>query len=173
MAPERPAATGRTPNDGRAIGLMAAAAAIRGATVAGAGLLLTAGLALVLWAVTPASGDDVGGALQGGVTAFAAANLMPVVIGGVTLNLPPLLLTVVIAGLFFATARRGRFMPIGRQQETISVLLTGAVYGLIVAITTRGFAPAGAVPAGWVWTAAGLTQSRACGRVLGHSDLFR
>ncbi len=156
LAPERPAATGRTPSDGRATGLVAAAAAGRGATVAGSGLLLTAGLALVLWAVTPASGDDVTGALQGGVTAFAAANLMPVVIGGVTLSLPPLLLTVVIAGLFFATARRGRFMPLGRTQETISVLLTGAVYGLIVAITTRGFAPAGAVPAGWVWTATGL-----------------
>ena len=67
----------------------------------------------MLWAVTPASGDDVTGALQGGVTAFAAANPMPVVIGGVTLSLPPLLLTVVIAGLFFATARRAGSCPWG------------------------------------------------------------
>ena len=156
LAPERLAATARTSKDGSATGLVAAAAAVRGAAVAASGLLLTAGLALVLWAVTPASGDDVAGALQGGVTAFAAANLMPVVIGGVTLSLPPLLLTAVIAGLLYSTARRGRFMPLGRQQEALSVLLTAAVYGLIVAITTRGLATVGAVPAGWVWTACGL-----------------
>ena len=112
LAPERPAATGRTSTDGSATGLVAAAAAVRGAAVAASGLLLTAGLALVLWAVTPASGDDVAGALQGGVTAFAAANLMPVVIGGVTLSLPPLLLTAVIAGLFFCHRAPGQ-VPAG------------------------------------------------------------
>jgi hypothetical protein len=170
LAPERLTATGRTSNDGSATGLVAAAAAVRGAAVAASGLLLTAGLALVLWAVTPASGDDVAGALQGGVTAFAAANLMPVVIGGVTLSLPPLLLTAVIAGLFYSTARRGRFMPLGRQQEALSVLLTATAYGLIVAITTRGLATAGAVPAGWVWTACGLALvSTAAGMCRGGS----
>ena len=165
MAFERPAAAGSS-TSASATGLVAAAAAVRGAAVAVSGLILTAGLALVLWAVTPASGDDVAGALQGGVTAFAAANLMPVVIGGVTFTLPPLTLTMVIAGLFYCTARRGRLLPVGRFQEAMCVLLSAAVYGLIVAITTRGFGPAGAVPAGWVWTAACLALVSAAAGML-------
>lgn len=115
------------------------------------GLILTAGLSLVLWAVTPSSGTDVAVALRGGVVAFASANLMPVVIGGVALDLAPLLLTLAIATLLSSTARRGRFLPDGRYQETVSVLITAAVYGLVVAATTRAFGPADAVPAGWVW----------------------
>jgi hypothetical protein len=165
LAFERPAAAGSS-TSASATGLVAAAAAVRGAAVAVSGLILTAGLALVLWAVTPASGDDVAGALQGGVTAFAAANLMPVVIGGVTFTLPPLTLTMVIAGLFYCTARRGRLLPVGRFQEAMCVLLSAAVYGLIVAITTRGFGPAGAVPAGWVWTAACLALISAAAGML-------
>ena len=171
LALERPAAGSSI--DASATGLVAAAAAVRGAAVAASGLILTAGLALVLWAVTPASGDDVAGAVQGGVTAFAAANLMPVVIGGVPFTLPPLLLTSVIAGLFFSTARRGRLLPVGRYQEAMCVLLSAAVYGLIVAITTRGFAPAGTVPAGWVWTAAGLALVSTAAGMLRRGSAWR
>jgi hypothetical protein len=134
-------------------GLVVAAAAVRGAVVAIAGVLLTAGLALMVWAVTPASGPDAAVALRGGVTAFALANLMPVSIGGVTLSLPPLLLTAVPVALLFVTARRGRFLPVGRYQEAVAVLTTAGVYGLVVAATTRGYSSPDAVPAGWVWTA--------------------
>lgn len=156
LAPERPAAAVYTPDDPSPTGLVAAAAAVRAVAVAASGLILTAGLAMVLWAITPASGSDAGIALQGGVVAFAAANLMPVLIGGITLTLPPLLLTLAIAVLLAATARRGRFLPQGRYQETVSILVTAAVYGIIVAATTRGFGPTEAVPAGWVWTAPAL-----------------
>ena len=137
-------------------GLVAAAAAVRGAAVAASGLILATGLALLVWALTPASSADAGAALRGGVVGFAAANLMPVSIGGVTLTLPPLLLTIAIGGLLAATARRGRFLPAGRYQESVSVLVTAAVYGLVVAMTTRGLGPPGAIPAGWVWTATAL-----------------
>jgi hypothetical protein len=121
--------------------------------VAASGLILAAGLALLLWAVTPASGPDSGAALRGGVAAFAAANLMPISIGDVTLTLPPLLFTVAIVALLAITARRGRFLPEGRYQETIAILTTTAAYGLVVAAATRGFGPPGTVPAAWVWTA--------------------
>ena len=156
LAPERPAALQYAADEPSPTGLVAAAAAIRGLAVAASGLILAAGLALVLWAVTPSSGAEVGVAVQGGVVAFAAANLMPVLIGGVTLTLPPLLFTLAIAALFASTARRGRFLPQGRYQETVSILVTGVVYGLVVAATTRGLGPPDAVPAGWVWTAAAL-----------------
>jgi hypothetical protein len=156
LAPDCPAAAVYTPDGPSPTGLVAAAAAVRAVAVAVSGLILTAGLAMVLWAITPASGSDAGIALQGGVVAFAAANLMPVLIGGITLTLPPLLLTLAIAVLLAATARRGRFLPQGRYQETVSVLVTAAVYGIIVAATTRGFGPPEAVPAGWVWTAPAL-----------------
>ena len=111
---------------------------------------------MVLWAVTPSSGAEMAGTLQGGVVAFAAANLIPVSIGGIVLSLPPLLLTVALAGLLASTAKRGRFLPRGRYQETVSILVTTGVYALVVATTTRGLGPADAVPAGWVWTAAAL-----------------
>ena len=139
-----------------ATGLVVAAAAVRGAVVAVAGVLLTAGLALMVWAITPASGPDAAVAMRGGVTAFALANLMPVDIGDVTLSLPPLLLTALPVTLLALTARRGRFLPAGRYQESIAVLTTAGVYGLVVAATTRGYSTPGAVPPGWVWTAFAL-----------------
>ena len=146
FAPEEPSPTG----------LVAAAAAVRAVAVAASGLILTAGLAMVLWSITPASGADAELALQGGVVAFAAANLMPVQIGGITLSLPPLLLTLAIAVLLAATARRGRFLPQGRYQESVSILVTTVVYGIVVAAVSRGFGPPEAVAAGWVWTAPAL-----------------
>jgi len=152
LAPER--ATPTAPADQPPVtGLVVAAAAVRGAVVALAGVLLTAGLALMVWAVTPASGPDAAVALRGGVTAFALANLMPVSVGGVVLSLPPLLLTAVPVLMMVVTARRGRFLPVGRYQEALAVLTTAGVYGLVVAATTRGYSSSDAVPAGWVWTA--------------------
>ena len=63
-------------------GLVAAAAAVRGAAVAAAGLILATGLATIVWAMTPASGPDVAAAMRGGVVGFAAANLMPLTSAG-------------------------------------------------------------------------------------------
>ena len=90
LAPERPAATEFTPDAPSPTGLVAAAAAVRAVAVAASGSFCTAGLAMVLWAVTPGLRDRMSAiALQGGVVAFAAANLMPVLIGGVTLDPAP------------------------------------------------------------------------------------
>jgi hypothetical protein len=169
MAPDR--ATATVPDDQpSATGLVVAAAAVRGGVVAVAGVLLTAGLALMVWAITPASGPDAAAAMRGGVTAFALANLMPVDIGDATLSLPPLLLTAVPVTLLVLTARRGRFLPVGRYQEGVAVLVTAGVYGLVVAATTRGYSTPGAVPAGWVWTAFALALiATALGMLRGDS----
>ena len=151
--------------------MVAGAAAVRGGVVALSGTLLAAAISLLLWAVTPASGSDAAAAMKAGVAGFAAANLMPVTIGGVVLSVPPLLFTVLVAALLIATARHGRFQPVGRDQESVAVLVTAAGYGLVVAVTSRGFAPDGVVPAGWVWTATALAFVATAGAVLrGPSD---
>ena len=62
-----------------------------GASAAVAGLLVTAGLSLVLWAVTP-SLSDPGALLRGAVVAFAAGSGADVSIGDAVLTLPPLLI---------------------------------------------------------------------------------
>lgn len=173
LAPERPAATEFTAGTASPTGMVAAAAAVRGAAVAVSGAILAAGLGLVVWAVTPESGADPATALQGGVVAFASANLMPVMIGGVRFTLPPLLLTLVVAVLLASTARRGRFLPQGRYQEAVSVAVTAVVYGLVVAAVTRGLGPPEAVPAGWVWTAAALALTATAIGMLGHGSAWR
>ncbi len=153
--------------------MVAAAAAIRGAAVAVSGAVLAAAISLVLWALTPASGSDATVAVRAGVAGFAAANLIPVSIGGVALTIPPLLSTLMIAALLVVTARRGRFLPMDRKQETVAVLVTAACYGLAVAVITRAFAPEGVVPAPWVWTATALgfvavAGATVCGRSAWH-----
>ncbi len=155
------------------LGMVAAAAAIRGAAVAVSGALLAAAISLVLWALTPASGADATVAVRAGVAGFAAANLIPITIGGVALTIPPLLFTLLIAALLVVTVRRGRFLPLGRSQETLAVLVTAGCYGLAVAVITRAFAPEGVVPAAWVWTATALAfvavaGASLCGRSAWH-----
>ncbi len=156
LAPERPSVAEEPLAGTNSLGMVAAAAAVRGAGVAVSAALLAAGIALVLWALTPAAGSDAASAMKAGVAGFAAANLMPVSIGGVALTVPPLLFTLSIALLLVATTRRGRFLPVGREQEATAVLVTSAGYGLAVAVTARGFSPEGVVPAAWVWTATTL-----------------
>ena len=173
LVPERPAAVELTVDPANPTGLVAAAAAVRGAAVAASGVILSAGLALIIWAVTPASGSDPGGALQGGVVAFASANLMPVAIGGFVLTLPPLTLTLLMVVLLASTARRGRFLPRGRYQEMVSVAVTAVVYGLVVAVVTRGFGPPDAVPAGWVWAAFAVALVATAAGMLGRGSAWR
>ena len=135
------------------IGMVVGAAALRGLAVAVAGLLALSGLAILIWALTPASGTEAAEALRAGVAAFAAANLMPVWVAGIPLTLSPLLCTALLVALLAVTAQRGRFQPEGRYQETLAILTTAVVYGLVAAAAVRGFGPAEAIPASAVWTA--------------------
>lgn len=127
---------------------VAAAAAVRGAVVAVTGIVATVSLAVVIWAITPQSGDDATAALHAGFAALAAANLLPISIGGVAFRLSPLLLTLLLGVLLASTARRGRFRPTGRAQEAMVTLVGGGVYGLLVLVLTRGFGDEGVVAPG-------------------------
>ena len=153
--------------------MVAAAAAVRGAAVAVSGLIFTAGIALVVWAITPASGAEAGAAMRAGVAGFALANLMPISVAGTTLTLPPLLLTGLIVALLTSVARHGRFLPQGRAQEALAVLVSAGTYGLIVAATTRGFGPPEAIPAGSVWTATALALCAVAAGTIGRESAWR
>ncbi len=171
LAPERPPAV-QPEVAGSSIGWVAGAAAVRGAAVAMSGVTFAVGVSILIWALTPASGADAGSALRAGVAGFAAANLMPVTIGTAVLTIPPLLFTLALAALLATTARRGRFLPVGRQQEALAVLVTAGVYGLLVATLTRGLGPAGVVPAGWVWTATVLALVATSGGMLARGSAW-
>ena len=153
--------------------MVAAAAAARGATVAVSGLIFTAGIALVVWAITPASGAEAGAAMRAGVAGFALANLMPISVDGTALTLPPLLLTGLIVALLTSVARHGRFLPQGRAQEALAVLVSAGTYGLIVAATTRGFGPPEAIPAGSVWTATAIALCAVAAGTIGRESAWR
>lgn len=173
LATERLAPLGNRASPQHPNGLVAAAAAVRGAAVAISGLIFTAGLALVVWTITPAAGADAGAAMRAGVAGFALANLMPITVGGTSLTLPPLLLTGLIIALLTSVARHGRYLPHGRAQEALAVLVSAGTYGLIVAAATRGFGPPEAVPAVSVWTATGVALCAVAGGTLGRGSAWR
>lgn len=135
---------------------VAAAAAVRGALVALSGMVVTVSLAIVIWAITPQSGDDAAAALHAGFAALAAANLLPISIGGVSFTLPPLLITLLLGILLASSARRGRLLPAGRAQEVLASVVGGGVYGLLVLVVTRGLGPDGVVASGAGPLAVGL-----------------
>ena len=171
LAPERPAAVQQEAAVS-STAWVAGAAAVRGAAVALSGVTFAAGVSVLIWALTPASGADAVSAIRAGVAGFAAANLIPVAIGGTFLTIPPLLFTLALAALLATTARRGRFLPVGRQHEALAVLVSSGVYGLLVATLTRGLGPEGVVPAGWVWTATLLALVATAGGMLARGSAW-
>jgi len=135
---------------------MALSAAVRAVVTAVSGLVLVVGLALLVWAVTPASGSSPVPVLRGGVAAFAAGNLLPVIIGEFVLTLPPLLLTVLFAGLLGAGAVRGRVAPQGLVEETVAALLAAVCYAAVVVLAVVLVGPPGAVRISDSWRVAAL-----------------
>nr|WP_240188631.1 DUF6350 family protein [Nakamurella flavida] len=147
------------PDDDRAAPrtwVVALAAAVRALSVGLSVVLLACGLTLILWASAPDSTADAANAVQAGVVAFAAAHLVPVTLGGVTVSISPLLVSGAVLGLLSAVTRRARLRPVGRTQEVVAVLSTAAVYGLFVSVVARSFAPAGSVPPTAVLTAGAM-----------------
>lgn len=121
------------------------AAAFRGALAAVAAFLLSGGLALLMWAVTPDSGASAVPLLRGSVVAVAAANFMPVSIGGVAVTLRPLLLSMILVLVLAGTVSRGRLAPTGRVQELAATVVTAIAYGVLVDLVVDAFAPSAAV----------------------------
>jgi len=141
----RPLLAAPEPEDPPVLGLVLLAAMLRAALIAVSGLVLVVGVALLLWAVTPATGSEPTSLLRGGVGAFASAHLMPVTIGTATLTLPPLLLTLLFGGFLAAGVARGRVVADGPVAEAASAVLGAAAYTAVVLGAVYLGAPAGAV----------------------------
>jgi hypothetical protein len=125
---------------GSSMAAVVAVTAVKTVLAAIAGLLLTCGLGLVLWAVTPSSGNGPLPLLRAGIAAFCAANGMTVNIGRSGLTLHPLMLTVVAIALLTTVSGRGRVVAVGPEQEGAAVLTAALAYALAVAGVGAGFA---------------------------------
>ncbi len=146
LTERRPGVVSDDPPDGaHGVAAVLLAAVFRGALAASAAFLLSGGLALLMWAVTPDSGASAVPLLRGSVVAVAAANFMPVSIGGVAVTLRPLLLSMILVLVLAGTASRGRLAPTGRVQELSAAVVTAIAYGALVDLVVDGFAPSGAV----------------------------
>jgi hypothetical protein len=121
-------------------------AGLRALAAAAAGFALTAGLSLVLWALSPSSGSDAGEALRGGAVAFAAAHFLPVTISGTALTLRPLLLTGVVIAVMMTAVGHARSVR-GRALEAVHAGVFTVVYGAGVAALVTMAAPAGSARA--------------------------
>jgi len=135
---------------GSASAAVALTAGIRAILVTASALVLTAGLGLIVWAVTPGSGSGPAPAVRAGVTAFSAANGMSVSIGRSALTLPPLMITVVAVALLATISGRGSRAR-GRRQESLAVVTASAAYAIAVTVTGVSLGGHGAVSASQWW----------------------
>lgn len=126
-------------------------AGFRALFAAVSGLLLTSGVGVVLWAITPSSVGGPQQSLRAGVTAFAAGNAMTVTIGRAALTLPPLMLTIVAVGLLAGVSGRGRTVPDDRTGELTSTAAAAAVYAAAVTVAGVVLGTPGAVAAEQWW----------------------
>src|SRR3954451_23388554 len=112
-----------------------------------AGLLLTCSLGVVVWAVTPSSGQGPVALLRAGVAAFGAGNGITVMIGRTALTLPPLMITLVAIALLTTVTPRGR-SPVGdRTPELAAAAVAAAVYAAVVVCSGVMFGPVGSIAA--------------------------
>ncbi len=146
-----------------------AVCALRGLGAAFAGVLLVAGVALLIWAVTPESGPP-GPVLRGAIAALGAANFLPPSVGGIQITLAPLLLTGVCFGAVASAANRGNRPEVGIGVELLGALAAGLIYGAAVTAVVTALAPAGADNVGRVWAPAllGVLAGLAGVTVRGH-----
>lgn len=150
-----------------------AGAGLKALFAAASGLLLTSGLGVLIWAVTPSSGDGPLPVLRAAVSAFGAANGMTVTIGRASLTLPPLMLTVVAIALLRAVSGRGRTLAGTRMQEMLCVLTAASVYGFVVTGAAVGLGTQGAVRPDQWWRPALLAVVVIGGTVLVRGEAWR
>lgn len=146
-----------------------ASAALRALAAVAAGFALTAGLSLVLWALTPAGGSDAGEAVRGGAVAFAAAHFLPVTISGTALTLRPLLLTLVMIAVMMTAVGHAR--PVrGRLLEAVHAGVFTVVYALGVSAMVALAAPSDSARAGLLAPAAVAAVGAALSLSQGATD---
>lgn len=114
-----------------------------------AGFVLSCGVGLLLWAVTPSSGNAPSALVRAGVAAFCAAAGMTLQIGTAHLTLPPLMLTAVIVALLCAVVGRGYRPERGTKQELIFVAVSAVTFA--VAVTVVGVTVGGSVVSAAQW----------------------
>jgi len=117
--------------------------------VAFAGLVLTCGLSLVVWAVTPSSGAGATPELHAGVAVFASSNGMTLKIEHSLLTISPLTVTLLVVAMLVVTTGRGPMVAASRLQELYFVLVSSLLYGVVVAVV--GSLGAGSAVAGSQW----------------------
>lgn len=123
------------------VGTVTASAAVRALAAVFAGAAACAGVALILWALTP-SGDATAGDLLGNsIAVYGLAHFMPMTLDGATLTLAPLAITAMSAALIYSSAGRAR-CTIDRRSETIHALIFVAVYAAGVTAVVAVAAPA-------------------------------
>ncbi len=131
--------------------VVAAIAGARAVVAAASGFILTGGLAVLVWAVTPSSGAGPVPLLRAGLAAFAAAHGMRIQLGATALTIPPMLLTLVAVALLSAVTGRGRVAAVGLSEQLVGALVATGVYGAAVTTTGVLLAAPGAVSAGDWW----------------------
>lgn len=121
-----------------------------GASAAVAGVLVTVGLSLVVWAVTPSAADPVG-LMRAGVTAFAAGNGADIAVGDSVLTLSPLLLGVFGWALLWQAVVRTPQPPVGVPRQVVLAVGAGLTYGAVVVLAAALFGTSGSLVAGSLW----------------------
>ncbi len=147
------AAPASSPRRPRVLALILALAAVfvRSVLAAASAVVLTAGVALLVWALTPDSGSSPSAAVATGAALFAAAHGMTAHLGALTLTLPPLLFAVIGVALLIAAVRRGRFLPTSRGQEAAVAVVAALGYGLVVALVPGWLSTSALVPVAQWW----------------------
>lgn len=118
-----------------------------GVSAALAGVLVTVGLSLVVWAVTPAATDPMA-LMRAAVTAFAAGNGSDVTIGAAVLTLSPLLLGLFGWTLLWQAVVRTPQPPTDLPRQVVLAVAAGLSYGLVVPLTALALGTPGAVTPG-------------------------
>lgn len=118
-----------------------------GVSAALAGVLVTVGLSLVVWAVTPAATDPMA-LMRAAVTAFAAGNGADVTIGAAVLTLSPLLLGLFGWTLLWQAVVRTPQPPTDLPRQAVLAVAAGLSYGLVVPLTALALGTPGAVTPG-------------------------
>ncbi len=156
------------PVDRTGHGSGALTAGVRALFAAVSGLLLTAGIGVVLWAVTPTSIGGPQQFLRAAVAAFAAGNTMTLTIGRAALTLHPLMITVIAVALLAGISGRGRTAADDRTGELTRTAAAAAVYAAVVTTAGVVLGSPGAVAAEQWWRPFLLALA-----VVGTSVFFR
>ena len=144
-------ASARAVNSSRSLSrpALAGGAALKAALAALAGFVLCLGIALVVWAVTPSSGDSPTTLVRAGLAAFCGAAGMTLRIGNTDLTLPPLMLTAVIIALLLAVIGRGRRPE--RDVEDELTVVGAATASFAATVTVVGVLFSGHAVSGAQW----------------------